>query len=408
MASVKRIRILLGTGLIAGLLLIAGCGLASSPSSESTPAAARRAPTATAVPVAKPTVAPTEPAPAITPATTPEPNPAPASGHGVTPPATPLLVAPPSKPAPSKPAPAPASKPTPVPTPAPTPKPKPTPIPEPEPALSSGMVGLFLAINGGSSSNLLRTVSTDSTSGEMTGSKYITIEKSAKAVVLYVPERGEATLIDSYTSPSYAPHTKRPHTFDDRLFVGTKYSTSLNYAEYDPQTLLPVSNAMAKQLVQASQNRFVLKGARPEDPVTSITRVDPLDPEASKIVASFEVSGAEDYVPSNWWQMAEDNDVVYWAAMSYQGERLLGEVWSFRLDDPESDPLMHSFTVPGAPGEMSMILKFDVDDGHAVIQPRFTGYTDSRLILYDLNTGSVDLVDTGLRIFDVQILHLGE
>ena len=136
--------------------------------------------------------------------------------------------------------------------------------------------------------------------------------------------------------------------------------------------------------------------------------MDPLDPEASEIVASFEVSDVKDYVPSSWWQMAEDNDVVYWAAMSYQGERLVGEVWSFRLDDPESDPLMHSFTVPGAPGEMSMILKFDVDDGHAVIQPRFTGYTDSRLILYDLNTGSVDLVDTGLRIFDVQILHLGE
>ena len=165
---------------------------------------------------------------------------------------------------------------------------------------------------------------------------------------------------------------------------------------------------MAKELVQASQNRFVLKGARPEDPVTSITRVDPLNPEASKIVASFEVSDEDGYVPSSWWQMAEDNDVVYWAAMSYQGQVLVGEVWFFQLDDPASDPLMHRFTMPDAPGEMSMILKFDVDDGHAVIQPRFRGSTDSRLILYDLNTGSVDLVDTGLKIFDVQIIHMGE
>jgi hypothetical protein len=38
----------------------------------------------------------------------------------------------------------------------------------------------------------------------------------------------------------------------------------------------------------------------------------------------------------------------------------------------------------------------------------WTVSTDSRLILYDLNTGLVDLVDTGLNIFDVQILRLGE
>tara|TARA_B100000315_G_C14476903_1_gene541064 strand:+ start:74 stop:886 length:813 start_codon:yes stop_codon:yes gene_type:complete len=270
------------------------------------------------------------------------------------------------------------------------------------------MVGLFLAVYGDSSSNLLRTVLTDSTSGEMTGSKYITVKKDAKAVVLYVPETGEATLIDSYTSPSYAPHTKRPQTIDDRLYVGTKYSTSLNYAEYDPQTLRPLSNARAKEEVLASENRLRLKGARPEDPVTTITRMDPSNPDASDIVASFEVSDIDGYVPSSWWQMAEDSNVVYWAAMSYQGQSLVGEVWSFRLDDPASDPVMHRFTVPDAPQEMSMLLKFDVDDGHAVIQPRFRGSTDSRLILYDLNTGSVDLVETGLRIFDVQILHLGE
>jgi len=270
------------------------------------------------------------------------------------------------------------------------------------------MVGLFLAVNGGSSSTLLRTVLTDSTSGQMTGSKYINIERDAKAVVLYVPETSEATVIDSYTSPGYAPHTKRPVTVDDRLFVGTKYSTSLTYAEYDPQTLLTINNMRAKKEVLASQNQFGLKGARSEDPVTTISRLDPSGAGGAEVVASFEVSDIDDYVQSSWWQMAEDNNVAYWAAMSYQGQDLVGEVWSFRLDDPESDPEMHSFTVPDAPGEISMLLKFDVDDGHAVIQPRFRGFTDSRLILYDLNTGAVDLVNTGLRIFDVQVLHLGE
>ncbi len=74
MASVKRYRVLLGAGLAAGLLVLAGCGQESSPSSTPPSTAARDAPTSTAVPVVLPTVAPTVPAPATVPAETPKPT----------------------------------------------------------------------------------------------------------------------------------------------------------------------------------------------------------------------------------------------------------------------------------------------------------------------------------------------
>ena len=73
-----------------------------------------------------------------------------------------------------------------------------TPTPEPRPALSTNQIGLFLAIHGGSSSDLLRTVVTDSATGEMVGTKNITIDRDAKAVVLYLPDSEEVLVLDSY------------------------------------------------------------------------------------------------------------------------------------------------------------------------------------------------------------------
>ena len=92
------------------------------------------------------------------------------------------------------------TEPTPTPTPSPMP-PTDTPTPEARPALSPDQVGLFLVIHGGSDSDLLRTILTDSTTGEMIGTKNITIEKDAKAVVLYLPDSEEAIKLDSYISP---------------------------------------------------------------------------------------------------------------------------------------------------------------------------------------------------------------
>ena len=183
-----------------------------------------------------------------------------------------------------------------------------TPAPEPRPALSANQVGLFLAIHGGSDSDLLRTILTDSATGEMIGTKNITIERDAKAVVLYLPDSEEAIVLDSYSSPSYAPHTKRPYTLDDRLFLETKYSTSLDYSEYDPSSLQVISNQQAKEEVLASKSLYRLDGARSENPVTTVSLVNPETNEVDKTLVSFEVSGIDGYVQASWYPIAVDND----------------------------------------------------------------------------------------------------
>ena len=297
------------------------------------------------------------------------------------------------------------------PTPATAPSPTPlvaTPTSEPRPALSANQVGLFLAIHGGSGSDLLRTILTDSTTGEMIGTKNITIERDAKAVVLYLPDSEEAIVMDSYTSPSYSPHTKRPYTLDDRVFIETKYSTSLDYAEYDPSSLQVISNQRAKEEVLSSKSLYRLEGARSENPVTTVSLINPKTNEVDKTLVSFEVSGIDGYVQASWYPIAVDNDTAYWVALSDRGSQLEGEIRAYSLVDPAAQAQKGRFVVPDPPGKVAMILKFDVDDGHAVIQPRFAGVGDSHLILYDMNTGATELVDTGLKVFDVQIVHLGE
>ena len=66
-----------------------------------------------------------------------------------------------------------------------------------------------MAVSGGSSSSTLKTIVNDSTSGAMLGTEFIQLESSSKSVVLYLPGRGESTVMSSYTSPSYAPNFKR-------------------------------------------------------------------------------------------------------------------------------------------------------------------------------------------------------
>ena len=265
-----------------------------------------------------------------------------------------------------------------------------------------------MAIHGGSDSDLLRAVLTDSGAGEMIGTKNITIERDAKAVVLYLPDSEEAIVLDSYTSPSYSPHTKRPYALDDRVFLEAKYSTSLDYAEYDPSSLQVISNRRAKEEVLANKSLYRLDGARSENPVTTVYQVNSETNEVDETLVSFEVGGIDGYVQGSWYPIAVDNDTAYWVALTDRGSRLEGEIRAYSLLDSTAQAQKGRFVVPDPPVEDAMILKFDVDDGHAVIQPRFAGVGDSHLILYDMNTGATELVDTGLKVFDVQIVHLGE
>ena len=142
--------------------------------------------------------------------------------------------------------------------------------------------------------------------------------------------------------------------------------------------------------------------------MTTVSRLNPTERDVRETLVSFEVEDIDSYVPASWYHIAVDNDVAYWAALSYEGQQLTDRLASYSLSDPSAKLRVGRCTVSDPPGEMAMILKCDVDDGHAVIQPWIAGGGDSHLIFYDINTGSVELVDTGLDVFDVQIIHQGE
>jgi hypothetical protein len=243
----------------------------------------------------------------------------------------------------------------------------------------------------------------------MVGSKYITLERKSKAVLLYVHGSGEATVIDTYTSPSYAKHTKRPYTFNDRLFISTKYSGSgsLRYSEYDPRTLRVINRDRAKDDAFTSLKRYRAKPAYPKDPVIAIFQVGQSKGEKTELVA-FEISNLDEYVPGSWANAVVDNKSAYWVSMSHRRGELAGQVWSFDLDNPSAELRAATFSMPQDIGEVVMVVDFDVDDGYVVIQPRYTGGDDSRLVIYDATTGKTEFHDTDFDIFDVSIIHLGE
>ena len=96
-----------------------------------------------------------------------------------------------------------------------------------------------MAVSGGSSSGTLKTIVNDFTSGAMLGTKFIQLESSSKSVVLYVPDSGETKVIDSYSSPGYAPHFKRPYTVEDVLYASNKFTDTgaMAITQYDTDDL---------------------------------------------------------------------------------------------------------------------------------------------------------------------------
>jgi len=107
-----------------------------------------------------------------------------------------------------------------------------SPTPEPDELLPKNTLALVMAVSGSNSSSTLKTIINDSTSGAMLGTEFITLESSSKSVVIYLPDTGETTVIDSYYSLSYAPHFKRPYTIDNRLYVSNKYTDGGQTADH--------------------------------------------------------------------------------------------------------------------------------------------------------------------------------
>ena len=87
-----------------------------------------------------------------------------------------------------------------------------------------------------------------------------------------------------------------------------------------------------------------------------------------------------------------------------EGEAAVTEIYWHELGG-RSVPQSASFTLPE---EVTGIYGFDVDDGYLVLEAWLQDRNQSGLILFDLSTGVSEMVDLGLEISDVQIIHLGE
>ena len=338
-----------------------------------------------------------------------------------------------------------------------------------QPGLEVGEVGILLAINGGSNSGVLKTVVTDSSSGAGR-TKFIELESSSKAVVLYSPATGESTVIDRYTSPSYDSHTKRPFTSDDRIFLTNKWhgSGDLDLVEYDPENLsvlqridtgddgtesnLAVIGDTLYYRTDAEYDMFKranvggdymrlsiasgdssTKMAGPGGFLTlassagslygvqlpyddaRVTAVDRLDPGTAAVLeqmVAFEVLEYDSYLAGSWNQVVVDNRVAYRVALSQDGPEIIARVFSYPLISPIEEILSGEFQVPGGDGELTCLLKFDVDDDTLLLWPRYKnaqGFVDvSQLVLLDMRTRVVRILDTDLKIFDSQIISVGE
>ena len=328
------------------------------------------------------------------------------------------------------------------------------------PLLPPDGVALFGRISGGATSNTLRT--TDRDSGEI---RDIQIKSSSYAIVMVpvLPDRGEPIVIETYTSPSYAKNVASPSTRDDRLLIERRwYGAGTDISEYDLNSLEALPSRAAVQfspavigdaayyydypsydnftgwkgqlefvresldgqetrttarsiqgylndpffpfsLMSAGQDLYGLTTPTSNDPSIVILRVDQSSEEPTEMV-SFTVNGFDDYMRGSWEWVA-DNGFVYWLAVrKEEGEAAVAEIYWHELGK-QSVPQSTSLTLPE---DVTGIYGFDVDDGHFVLEPGFHDGNQGGLILFDLSTGVVELVDLGFEISDVAIIHRGE
>jgi len=129
-------------------------------------------------------------------------------------------------------------------------------------------------------------------------------------------------------------------------------------------------------------------------------------------MVAFQIYDFDSYIPGSWGDIQLDNGFAYWVAISKDNTGLAGQLFWYPLISPDEDIMVADFRVPSGNGVLENILKFDVDDEYVLIWPRYRDaqgiVSNSQLILLNSETGKVQHFETGLRIFDAQIIHQGE
>jgi hypothetical protein len=312
----------------------------------------------------------------------------------------------------------------------------------------------------------LKILVNDPGTGNVTGSKFINLESQSRSLVLYLPATGDATVIDTYSSPSYAPHFKRPYTIDDRLFISDKYTNggSLSLTEYDPSTLnrlgswqtqndvddpnyalvndqvyyrtnteehirftgttITGGKIIRSPLVDSTQQSVlnernsyvqllasegVLYGSTSptdRDPLTGVFMVDETTGLPGDYLVAFEVDNLGNYLPGSWQEPVVDNGTAYWAAARRTANGPVMEVWSYDLSVESGEVVGNSFQLSSDDGNIVSISGIDADSGLVLVRTTFEGGDYSKVFLYDAHDGSADVFDTGFRIMDAEVLYL--
>ena len=343
-----------------------------------------------------------------------------------------------------------------------------TPVPAPAKLIPVNTVALVMAVKGGSSSSTLKTIINDSSTGAMLGTKFIALESSSKSVVLYLPESGEATVIDSYSSPSYAPHFKRPYTVDDRLYVSNKFTNggALSITEYDTDTLSrksewgtqtdaldpgyavaggqvyfhtgstqqwsmsrgfynapgdyissPFGSRWESSELEQPELRFglvsggaILYGAKlpsEADPITGVFTVDPdTGQPADRYITAFEIEDWDDYHLSSWRNVVIEDGTAYWVGFRAGPLTYTVEVLAASLADPD-EFTVYEFEMPSAGKKINGFNStIDADGGYVLIKPFYEGGDRSKVVIYDTAKETAELFDTGFNITDVQLIFI--
>ena len=343
-----------------------------------------------------------------------------------------------------------------------------TPVPEPEALLPNNTLALVMAVRGGSSTGTLKTLVTAPGTGTVTGTASIKLETTSKSVVLYLPDSGDTTVINSYSSPSYAPHFKRPYTVEDRLYVSDKYTnggamTISEYAtedfsrsaEWGTQTdALDPGYAVAGGQVyfktgsteQWSMSRGfysvagdymtspfdsrwdaselerpevgfalvsggdTLYGARLPSEASPITGVFTVDPDtgqgADTYITAFEVEEFSEYHGASWRNVVIADGIAYWAGFQETGSTATVEILAASLVNSD-DFTVYEFDMPNINKEViGFDSRIDADGGYVLIKPWYEGGDRSKVLIYDTGRETAEVVDTGFHIVDAQVLYI--
>ncbi|MDA1127923.1 MAG: hypothetical protein O2913_04385 [Chloroflexi bacterium] len=342
------------------------------------------------------------------------------------------------------------------------------PAPDLSKLLPKNTLGLVMAVNGGSSSSTLKTIVQNPGSGAVEGVASIKLESSSKSVVLYLPDTGESTVINSYSSPSYAPHFKRPYTVDDRLYVSDKYTNggAMTITEYatddlsraaewgtqtdaiDPEYAVageqvyfrtdseeqwsmsrgfynaagnyvtsPFSSQWESKEMETPELRFALVsggetlyGAKlpsENDPITGVFLVDPNTGQPNEnYLTAFEIEDWDDYHPSSWRNVVIEDGTAYWAGFRGGPAAYTVEILAANLVDPDVFNV-YEFEVPATGKEITGFnSSIDADGGYVLIKPFYEGGDRTKLLLYNTALEAAEIFETGFDITDAQLIFI--